>query len=140
MTDDDVVSAGMAGLELARGIDSAVPVDVIPPVGVLHVLTDAAAHPIVVGSMAVGESHRAPSIVAAISSVAPTAREVIIFAGARIAASAARIPPGGDVLTHDGSAHMPARHSFNRNWLSLAITYSMDRKYDGLSLAPQSED
>jgi hypothetical protein len=41
---------------------------------------------------------------------------------------------------HNGSAHMPARHSFGRNWLSLAITYSKDRKYDGLSHAPQNQD
>jgi hypothetical protein len=136
MTYDDVVSAGMAGLELAGGAEDAMPVDVIPPVGVSPVVTDAAAHPSAVGSMAVGKLSCAPSIVAAVSIVAPPAREVIISDGARIPVIAARIPPCGDVLMHDGSAHMPARHSFNRNWLSLAITFSKDRKYDGLSLAP----
>jgi hypothetical protein len=66
MTDDDVVSAGMAGLKLAGGADGAVPVDFIPPVGVPPVITDAAAHPIAVCSMADGESSRALSIVAAV--------------------------------------------------------------------------
>jgi hypothetical protein len=90
--------------------------------------------------MAVSESILAPFIVRAVSSIAPTAREAIISARARIAASAARIPPVCDVTMHDGSAHMPVRHEFNRNWLSVAITYSKDRKYDGLSIVPQSQD
>jgi hypothetical protein len=141
---DDAMSAGMAGLELVSGADGAVPLDVVPPAIVPPVITDAAAHAIAagmaVGSMAVGEPTLAPSIVPAVSSIAPTAREALASAGARIAASAARIPTVCDVIMHDGSAHMPVRHDFNRNWLSLAITYSKDRKYDGLSIVPQSDD
>jgi hypothetical protein len=108
MADDDVMSPGMASLGLAGSAEGAVPVDVIPRVGVPPVITDATAHASVVGFMAVGESSLAPSIVDAASSVAPTAREAIISSGARIAASAARIPTGGDVIMHDGSAHIPA--------------------------------
>jgi hypothetical protein len=133
---DDAMSAGMAGLEVAGGADGAVPVDVVPPAVVPHVITDAAAHPIsagmAVGSMAVDESSLALSIVPAFSSIAPTAREAITSAGARIAASALRIPRVCDIIMDDGSARMPVRHEFNRNWLSLAITYNKDRKYDSL--------
>jgi hypothetical protein len=83
----------------------------------------------------------APSVVLAVSRIAPTAREVITSTGDRIVASAAGIPPViGDTSMHDGSAPMPVCHEFNRNWLSLAIAYSKDRKYDGLSSVPQNQD
>jgi anti-sigma factor ChrR (cupin superfamily) len=142
MADDEAMSVGMASLELAGGAGGAEPDGDVPLVVVPPVIMHAAAHPIAAdmaaGFEAVGESILAPSLDTAVSSIAPTAREAIISARARIAASAARIPPVCDVTMHDGSAHMPVRHEFN--WLSVTITYSKDRKYDGLSIVPQSQD
>jgi hypothetical protein len=50
------------------------------------------------------------------------------------------IPVSRDYDMHDGSAERPVRHESNRQWLAVAITYSKDRKYDGLSIVPQSQD
>jgi hypothetical protein len=143
MADDDAMSEGMAGLGLAGDGGAAEPDVSDTPVEVPPVNTHTAANPnadgIAAGSLGVGESIPTPFAVPAVYRIAPTAREAITSGGARIAASAARILHG-DVVMHDGSAPMPVRHEFNRNWLSLAIAYIKDRKYDGLSSVPHNHD
>jgi hypothetical protein len=97
MADDNAMSEGMAGLGLAGGASAAEPDVSAPPVVVPPVNTHTAANPnadsMAAGSMGVSESIPAPSVVPAVSRIAPTAREAITSAGARIAASAVRIPP-----------------------------------------------
>jgi hypothetical protein len=77
-----------------------------------------------------------------------TSREAIRAVGARVtalnterAASVARMDPVTqvDMDIGDGSVEVP-RPSYNRQWLSVVLTYAKDRKYDGLSLVPQSLD
>jgi hypothetical protein len=38
------------------------------------------------------------------------------------------------------TAALKGLYAFNRQWLAVATTYSKDRKYDGLSIVPQSQD
>jgi hypothetical protein len=111
---------------IVPGIDAAA---AVPPVNTQPVAT-------------VGESVPAPAH--SVAGVAPTAREAIQSAGARIAASAEKnppVPPEFDVPMHEaGPSRVPVRHDFNRGCLSTAIAYSKERKYDGLSIVPHSQD
>jgi hypothetical protein len=74
-----------------------------------------------------------------------TSREAIRAVGARVAAltaehasSAARVTLViSEVDMHDGSAEVP-RPSFNRQGLNVVIAHAKDRKYDGLSIVPQT--
>jgi uncharacterized membrane protein YgcG len=79
-----------------------------------------------------------------VAGVAPTVREAIQSAAARVAASAEKnphVPPEFDVPMHEaGTSRFPVRHDFNRGWLSTAIAYSKERKYDRLSIVPHSQD
>jgi hypothetical protein len=76
-----------------------------------------------------------------------TSRKAIRAVGARVAAlsaervaSAARVTPvTPEVDMLDGGAEVP-RPSFNRQWLNVVIAYAKDRKYDGLSIVPQTLD
>jgi hypothetical protein len=60
------------------------------------------------------------------------------------AARAASTPRGDhvtfvDMDTGDGRTEVP-RPSWNKQWLSVVLTYAKERKYDGLSLVPQTHD
>jgi hypothetical protein len=138
-SDDKRLSGGMAGLNVADaggGGDAAVSA-VSAPQGTQ---VPGGAH-----LSAAGGSKGGESVVAVSAPVVTqiTSREVIRAAGARLAvlsaeraASAAHLlPVPPEVDMHDGSAEMPARQSFNRQWLNVVISYAKDRKYDGNSAA-----
>jgi hypothetical protein len=57
------------------------------------------------------------------------------------AASAARLDhvTQADMEIGDGGMEVP-RPSYNRQWLSVVLTYAKDRNYDRLSLVPQTLD
>ncbi len=76
------------------------------------------------------------------------AREVIRAVGERLAeVNAAHVASTlrGDHVTFvdmdtgDGRTEVP-RPSWNKKWLSVVLTYAKERKYDGLSLVPQTHD
>jgi hypothetical protein len=121
--DEDRMSDEMAGLGLASGEDAAASEVTAPPAGVPSLNIPDAAIPSGAGGSASGS--KGGESVAAVPAhlIAPTAREVIHAAGARIAslgAGRAAIPVAPDFDMHDSSAKMPACHSF-RQWMTIAI-------------------
>ena len=76
-----------------------------------------------------------------------SSREVIIAVGERLALlnntmRAASATRAAHVNFHDGSAmEAPSgQPSWNKQWLNVVLTFEKDRKYDGLSLVPQTHD
>jgi hypothetical protein len=144
--DEGRMSDGMAGLGIADGAcggDAAVSEVSAAPTGSPSLNIPGAALLSGAGRIA-GSSKGGESVVVVTAPlVAQTSCEVICAAGARLAvlsAERAALPVPPKVDMHDGSAEMPARHSLNRQWLNVVISYAKDWKYDGLSIVPQTVD
>ena len=131
LTMEDAMAIDMAALALATAASDAA---IFPG-------ADAAAAPVITQPVAtVGEFVPVPSI-----PIAPTASEAVRSAGVRVAASASRnrpADPEDDVPMYEaGTSLFPVpRLAFNRGWLTTAIAFSKDRKYDGISVVPQKQD
>ena len=76
-----------------------------------------------------------------------SSREVIIAIRERLTLlndtmRAASVTHSAHVNIHDGPAMEAPRGqpSWNKQWLNVVLTFAKDRKYDGLSLVPQTHD
>jgi hypothetical protein len=165
MSDGDVVAQGLAnsGLHGAAAPNVAVEHDIlVPPAApnleVIHTAAVIIAGGVTTGSVIAGEPVHFGTVPAHIS-VAPvvppasipalTASQAIQNAGAVLASMPVQRIFGtpncvGDVEMIDGAqsaaSALSIRSEFNKNWLSVVINYSKDRKYDGLSSVPQTQD
>jgi hypothetical protein len=134
MADNAAIAAmEMANLALANAAADATILPGVPGVDAAVAIPPVVTQP----SPTVGEPVLAPVL-----PVAPTASEAIRSAGLHMAASAARSPPAPpmfDVPMHEAGTSLGpvVRHDFNRAWLSIAIAYSKEHKYDGLSMVPE---
>ena len=73
-----------------------------------------------------------------------SSQELIIAVGERLAhinnnVRAASATRAAHVNFHDGPTEAPLP-SWNKQWLNVVLTFAKDRKYDGLSLVPQTHD
>jgi hypothetical protein len=132
--DDDNVAASPA----ASGVSS--PQGTQLPRGAQPLSSGAAGGPL--------DGESAPVVHAHVVINGQNSREAIHAFGVKLAAlnaaraaSAARVDhvTQGDMDIGDGRMEVP-RPSYNRQWLSVVLTYAKDRKYDGLSLVPQTHD